>query len=175
MTQLEPWLRGPIANVSPVAAHVLYTFIQVREELQHYCAQLTVEALWERPGGGVVASAGFHIVHIAGSLDRLTTYLEGRTLSSAQLDQLRVEASVDLRVAFFELMEALEKQFKRTEAVVRAVDTAAYADPRYIGRRKLPTTAGGLIVHLAEHTQRHLGQAVVVAQLVTADGVGQRH
>ncbi len=30
----------------------------------------------------------------------------------------------------------------------------------------LPTSVGGLIIHLAEHTQRRLGQAILTAKLV---------
>jgi hypothetical protein len=37
-----------------------------------------------------------------------------------------------------------------------------------VGRKKLPTTVIGLIVHLAEHTQRHVGQAVSAAKLARA-------
>jgi uncharacterized damage-inducible protein DinB len=32
----------------------------------------------------------------------------------------------------------------------------------------LPTTLGGLLVHMADHTQRHVGQAVVTAKVVIA-------
>jgi hypothetical protein len=38
--------------------------------------------------------------------------------------------------------------------------------PRTIGRKKLPTTVLGLMVHIAEHTQRHLGQAITIAKAV---------
>jgi len=32
----------------------------------------------------------------------------------------------------------------------------------------LPTTVGGLLVHVADHTQRHVGQAVTTAKIVVA-------
>jgi len=32
----------------------------------------------------------------------------------------------------------------------------------------LPTTVGGLLVHVADHTQRHVGQAVTTAKVITA-------
>jgi len=35
-----------------------------------------------------------------------------------------------------------------------------------VGRRKLPTTVVGLLIHLAEHTQRHLGQAITTAKFL---------
>ena len=37
---------------------------------------------------------------------------------------------------------------------------------RGVGRKMLPTTAIGLIVHIAEHTMRHAGQAVTTAKAV---------
>jgi uncharacterized damage-inducible protein DinB len=37
---------------------------------------------------------------------------------------------------------------------------------RDVGRRGLPTTVGGLLVHCAEHTQRHMGQAITTAKFV---------
>jgi uncharacterized damage-inducible protein DinB len=39
---------------------------------------------------------------------------------------------------------------------------------RFVGRRHLPTTLGGLLVHVAEHTQRHVGQMVTTAKVVKA-------
>ncbi|HET8965668.1 MAG TPA: hypothetical protein VFN20_05610 [Candidatus Acidoferrum sp.] len=37
---------------------------------------------------------------------------------------------------------------------------------RVVGRKKLPTTLGGLLVHVADHTQRHVGQAIATAKIV---------
>lgn len=33
-----------------------------------------------------------------------------------------------------------------------------------MGRKKLPTTVMGLVIHIAEHTQRHVGQAITTAK-----------
>jgi hypothetical protein len=38
-------------------------------------------------------------------------------------------------------------------------------EPRYIGKKRLPSTVLGILVHVAEHTQRHLGQAITTAKL----------
>jgi len=35
-----------------------------------------------------------------------------------------------------------------------------------VGRAMLPSTVGGLLIHCAEHTQRHVGQAVTTAKVV---------
>ena len=40
-----------------------------------------------------------------------------------------------------------------------------YLEPREIGRKKLPTTVIGLLTHIAEHTQRHVGQAISASKL----------
>jgi uncharacterized damage-inducible protein DinB len=32
----------------------------------------------------------------------------------------------------------------------------------------VPTTLGGLLVHVADHTQRHVGQAVTTSKIVLA-------
>ena len=74
----EPWLRGPIPDMSPLAAPILYAFQQAREDLARYTAGLTNEQIWAAPHG--MGSVGFHIRHIAGSTGRLMTYLRGRDL-----------------------------------------------------------------------------------------------
>jgi len=39
---------------------------------------------------------------------------------------------------------------------------------RTVGRQSLPTTIGALLAHVAEHTQRHVGQAITTAKVVRA-------
>jgi hypothetical protein len=50
---------------------------------------------------------------------------------------------------------------------VRMISPASYEEPRGVGRALLPSTVGGLLIHCAEHTQRHVGQAVTTAKVVT--------
>jgi uncharacterized damage-inducible protein DinB len=45
------------------------------------------------------------------------------------------------------------------------MDPATLGDARTVGRKRLPTTVIGLLTHIAEHTQRHVGQAIVTAKL----------
>src|SRR5690242_5498153 len=78
----EPWLRGPLPGVHPLIMPVFFSFAQVREDLARHTAGLTREQIWQPVTG---ASLGFHLKHIAGSVDRLATYLIGRQLSDAQL------------------------------------------------------------------------------------------
>ena len=84
-------MRGPIAGVHPLLAPVLYSFQMAREDLEKYTAGLPDERIWATPHG--LASVGFHMRHIAGSTDRLMTYLQGRELAAAQLDALAAEES----------------------------------------------------------------------------------
>jgi hypothetical protein len=57
---------------------------------------------------------------------------------------------------------------RRAEETIRSIDPATLAEPRAVGRKRLPTTVIGLITHIAEHTQRHLGQAISAAKLARA-------
>jgi uncharacterized damage-inducible protein DinB len=154
-------MRGPIDGVPAVLSPLLYSFEQAREDLARFTETLTTEQIWATPHG--FGSVGFHLRHIAGSVDRLTAYLEGRQISEAQLDFLKHEH--DPGATREELLEAMDAAFRRTEAIVRAIDVATLPDPREIGRKKLPTTVIGLLTHIAEHTQRHAGQAISACKL----------
>jgi len=157
----EPWLRGPIPGVHPLIAPILYAFQQAREDLALHTSGLTYQQIWTTPHG--LGSAGFHIRHIARSTDRLMTYLEGQQLSEAQISALQAEhepgASLD------ELLAALHSSLQHAEAVVRSLDPVTLTDPREVGRKRLPTTVIGLLTHIAEHTQRHTGQAISATKL----------
>ena len=153
----EPWLRGPIAGVHPLVVPILYAFQQAREDLRKYVGSLTPEQLWASPHG--FGSAGFHIRHIAGSTGRLMSYLQGRELTAEQMKELRDEA-MPLEVSAGELLAMLDQALREAEVVVRAIDPATLAEPRAVGRKKLPTTVIGLLTHIAEHSQRHVGQAI---------------
>jgi len=48
------------------------------------------------------------------------------------------------------------------------LDATRLTDAREIGRKRLPTTVLGLLTHIAEHTQRHVGQAISAAKLARA-------
>ena len=160
----EPWLRGPIEGVDPLTAPVLYAFQQAREDLAHYTAGLTVQQLWARPHG--FGSAGFHIRHIAGSVERLMAYLEQRALTPRQLGALSKEHEPGMDRD--QLLAQLEQALREAEATVRRIDPRILAEPRHVGRKRLPTTVIGLLTHIAEHTQRHVGQAIAAAKWAAA-------
>ena len=145
----EPWLRGPIEGVDPLTAPVLYAFTQAREDLEQYTEGLTTEEIWKR-------GVGFHIRHISRSTERLIAYLQG--CRTVELGEGEPGASRE------ELLAELDEVFKRAEVVVRAIDPSTLRDPREVGRKRLPTTVIGLLTHIAEHTQRHVGQAISAAK-----------
>jgi len=106
---------------------------------------------------------GFHLRHIAGSTDRLISYLQGRALTPEQMSFLHSEH--EGRGAGREgLLAALDAAFQNAEAVVRGLDVTALPEARFVGRKRLPTTVAGLLTHIAEHTQRHVGQAISAAK-----------
>ncbi len=158
----EPWMRGPIEGVHPFLAPVLYSFQMAREDLEKYTAGLPAASIWATPHG--LTSVGFHILHITGSTGRLMTYLQGRELTAAQLEALAAEKFSGSQ-SREELLAELDCAFRDAEAVIRAMDPATLADARTVGRQRLPTTVIGLLTHIAEHTQRHVGQAIAAAKL----------
>jgi hypothetical protein len=162
MAQPEPWLRGPLDGVSPFVANLFYTFAQAREELAVAIEGLTAEDLWLEPHG--LPPAGFHIRHMGGAAERLGSYLQGVPLSPAQLSDMKREAEAGATGA--ELLGQLHERMDRLERQVRGIAPEALGEPREIGRARLPSTAIGLIVHIAEHSQRHLGQAITTVKLV---------
>jgi hypothetical protein len=167
---MEPWLRGPIEGVSPEVAPVLYAFIQASEDLAEHTSGLTVEQIWARPLG--LAPVGFQLRHIAGSVDRLVTYLMGCALDKAQLADLRTE--MEPGESRDELLARVNRALAGAVERIRSIDPASLTEPRAVGRMRLPTTVIGLLVHIAEHTQRHVGQAISGAKLVRAWGEAGR-
>jgi uncharacterized damage-inducible protein DinB len=157
----EPWLRGPLPGASPFVAPLIRSFEMAREDLDHFTEGLTDAQVWTQTYG--VNAVGRELKHIAGSVDRLMTYLEGGPLSAEQLAAMKEEeqpgGSLDA------LLARVKDSFARAEAIARALDPAKLAEPRAIGRKQLPTTAIGLVVHIAEHTQRHVGQTIRAATL----------
>ncbi|MCU1336884.1 MAG: DinB superfamily protein [Bryobacterales bacterium] len=157
----EPWLRGPIEGVPPHLMPVFHSFAQVREDLARYTEGLTTEDVWRRTGS--LPSLGFHLRHIAHSVDRLVTYLCGDQLTDTQIATLKQEG--DPGATLPELLSDIDAKLSDAERRIREIGAATLDEPRYIGKKRLPSTVLGLLVHVAEHTQRHLGQAITTAKL----------
>jgi uncharacterized damage-inducible protein DinB len=163
----EPWLRGTLADVPAVQRAVLHALELAREDLERWCDGLSDEELHTRPGG--IAPVAFHLRHIARSLDRLLTYAEGNQLSPEQLSLMKSEMDQagSRNELLAELVVAIAKSGKR----IRAFLPQQLEEGRKVGKKQLPTSVGGLLVHVADHTQRHTGQAITTAKIVVA----QRH
>jgi DinB superfamily len=159
---VEPWLRGTLTEVDALRRQVLHALELAKEDVERWCIGLNVGEMNARPFG--VASVAFHLRHIAGSLDRLLTYAEGGVLSGAQLDALHSEMDKvsSAEVVLAELRAGLGDARQR----VMMISPRSYEEPRGVGRAGLPSTVGGLLVHCAEHTQRHIGQAITTAKIV---------
>jgi uncharacterized damage-inducible protein DinB len=160
----EPWLRGTLTEVAPAARAVLHALQLAQEDIDRWCGDLTDEQLNARPAG--LAPMAFHLRHIARSLDRLLTYAEGKKLSAAQLAALSTE--LDAGASSTELVSEFTRAIDRSAERIRGFDPAQMDEPRSVGRLNLPTTVCGLLIHIAEHTQRHVGQAITTAKIAAA-------
>ncbi|MCU1313080.1 MAG: hypothetical protein JWM54_837 [Acidobacteriaceae bacterium] len=165
----EPWLRGTLTEVPAVLRAVSHALQLAQEDAARWCGGLTAEQMNARPAG--LPSIGFQLRHVAGTLDRLLTYAEGRQLNEEQLAYLSREgesregdAVSDAGVLLREFAAAVELAMSRLGSF-RGADLEA---ARYVGRKRLPTTVGGLLVHVADHTQRHVGQLITTAKLVAS-------
>jgi uncharacterized damage-inducible protein DinB len=163
----EAWLRGPVADVPATLQPVAHALQQALEEVESAIGELTPEELWSRPGG--VASIGFHVRHMAGSLDRLFTYARGESLSDAQREALRAEeAAAPDRAGT--LLAHLREGVERALSQLKAMPPDRLDEPRGVGRAQLPSTVRGLLHHGGDHTMRHAGQVVTTARIVRGLG-----
>jgi uncharacterized damage-inducible protein DinB len=171
--QTEAWLRGPLDGIDPLLMPAAHALVQAATDIEQAAQNLTVQELWSRPGGA--ASVGFHLRHVAGSIDRLFTYARGKQLTAEQhqalaLEAIPGEAPAEANALTREVLARIEDALE----VVRLTPTETLFEPRAVGRALLPTNVFGLIFHIAEHTQRHTGQIVTTAKIVrslkTQDG-----
>ena len=166
MSEPEVWLRGPVEDVAPLLQPVAHGLLQCRLEVRATVPSLTSAELWTTPGGA--AAAGYHVRHAIGSLDRLLTYARGQQLSREQLAALREEGRPDERDGIGDVLVAeFDAAVERALTQLRATDPATLLEPREVGRARLPSTVLGLLFHAAEHTQRHVGQLVTTAKILT--------
>ena len=160
--RVEPWLRGTRTHVDSVGRGVIHALELAAEDIDLWCKGLNDDEFDARPLE--LPSVGFHLRHIAWSLDRLLTYAEGQQLSERQLKALKTEMEdgAGRETLLREFAEGIEVAVTR----VLAIPPESYGEIREVGRKKLPTTVGGLLVHCADHTQRHVGQAITTVKVV---------
>jgi uncharacterized damage-inducible protein DinB len=163
MPEAEVWLRGPVDSVPPLLQPVAHSLLQCREEIERLLNGMTAERIWRSHGA---ASIGFHVRHAIGSLDRLFTYARGAMLSDAQRQVLAQELEPDTDLTADDLLAAFDAAVTRALDQLRETSEASLIDQRLVGRAQLPSTVIGLLFHAAEHTQRHVGQAVSTSKLI---------
>jgi hypothetical protein len=160
--QTEAWQRGPVPGFEPLLMPVVHSLIQARDDLERLIATVSPEQVWHRPGGA--ASVGFHVRHAGGALDRLFTYARGEALSNGQRAALTIEGEPgDPPVPLSALVADVDRIIDAAFDQLRATPSTALLDDRKVGRAGLPATALGLLFHAAEHTTRHVGQAITTA------------
>jgi uncharacterized damage-inducible protein DinB len=160
----EPWLRGTLTEVSAVQRAVMHALVLAQEDLEVWCSGFTDAELNARPAG--LAPIAFHLRHIARSVDRLLTYAEGGQLNSGQIAAMKTE--MDPGATYQDLFSELASALTHSAQQIRAIDPGTLGESRTVGRKQLPSTVGGLLVHVADHTQRHVGQAITTAKVVGA-------
>jgi uncharacterized damage-inducible protein DinB len=163
----EPWLRGTHAEVPAVGRAVLHAFDLALDDLTKWTEGLTDAEVHAQPLG--LTSVAFHLRHIARSTDRLLSYAEGNPLSIEQLTALKAEvATATGNETLAELLAEVEASFSNATDRVCVLATANLDTFRGVGRKQLPTSIGGALVHVADHTQRHVGQVVTTAKVLKA-------
>ena len=119
--------------------------------------------LWERPAD--MASAGFHLQHIPGVLNRLLTYANGQPLSAEQFAYLKKEGTQGNETVQ-DLLHFLNQAVTDFIEALKGMEEKQLTDAREVGRGKLPSTVLGLLFHAAEHTMRHTGQLLVTVNVL---------
>ncbi len=164
---MEPWLAGRFAHLAPIPRLLCCSLAQSLDDVRKWTGPLTNEQIWMR--AVAAGSVGFQLRHLAGSVDRLLTYAREETLTGTQLAFLRAEgepgASKELLIAEVTAVYAAAAQF--------AESAVALDEPRHIGRQRLQTPLGVLLGHIAEHTQRHTGQLIILSKLTLSAASGR--
>jgi hypothetical protein len=160
----EPWLRSTLLDVPAVPRAVLHALELAEEDIEHWAAQLTDAEVSTKPLG--LTPFAFHVRHIVHSLDRLLTYAEGAPLSVVQRAALNVELEPVTRKE--SMLAEFRLGLEDARARILKFPLNHFEATRHVGTQRLPASLGGLLVHLADHTQRHSGQAVVTAKLLLA-------
>lgn len=162
--QPEFWLRGKIEGIPDLLQPVAHALLQAREDVQVYMKDFPEELLWQRPAGR--ASAGFHLQHLTGVLDRMLTYASGKELTEEQFAALKMEGDPSAGNNVSAFVAAFNTRVEHALQVLSSTEESSLTEFRSVGRKKLPSSVIGLLFHAAEHTQRHVGQLLVTASVV---------
>lgn len=161
----EYWQRGPVENIPALLQPAAHAILQARDEVNALVKDFPDDLLWVKPAGA--ASAGFHLQHLTGVLDRLYTYAKGNALTDEQRASLNAEGDPEkTNAGVAELLQAFNKQVDLALQQLSGTEPQTLTEFRGIGRAQLPSTVMGLLFHAAEHTMRHLGQLIVTVRVV---------
>lgn len=166
MPNTEWWQRGPIEGVPDALQPVAHILLQVPESVSALVEPLTVSDWNARPAG--VASAAFHVRHMAGVIDRLFTYARGESLSEAQFAALKNEGAEMTASEIATTLNTLNTRVDAALEQLQITEPSTLGEFRAVGRAQLPSTVIGCLVHGAEHAMRHVGQLSVTARVVRA-------
>lgn len=164
MAKTEVWQRGPIDGVPGAFQPIAHILLQVDESVREMAVGLTDNQWNARPAN--IASAAFHVRHIAGVIDRLFTYARGESLSDEQFAALRRESEPVHTGDVPAVLDAITTRVAAAVEQLRTTDVTTLGDFRPIGRSRLPSTVIGCLVHGAEHAMRHVGQLSVTVRVV---------
>jgi hypothetical protein len=163
--QTEAWQRGPVEGFEPLLMPMVHALIQVREDLERLVATVPADIVWQRPGGA--ASIGFHVRHAGGALDRLLTYARGDALTEAQRAAAREEGVAgEPPATLTALVAEVDQIIARALDLLRTMPQERLLEGRKVGRAGLPSNVLGLLFHAAEHSTRHVGQAITTAKIL---------
>ncbi|MFM9909884.1 MAG: DinB family protein [Chitinophagaceae bacterium] len=165
MSKIEYWLNGPIENIPPLLQPVAHALLQSRDEIKEALNGFSENLIWQKPGGS--ASVAFHVQHIPGVIDRLFTYAKGEELSQHQLEYLSMEGKEQENIKMETLISQLDVQVDKAIEQLRYISENSLLEHRGVGRKKIPSNVIGLLFHAAEHVQRHSGQLLVTAKVLS--------
>lgn len=161
----EVWLRGPQNDFPILLQPIAFALMQAQEDVNKYTHDFPDNLLYERPGNS--ASPAFHLQHLSGVLDRIFTYAENLPLNEAQLTWLNEEGkSQDKNYSAQNLVDIFNAQIEISLQKLKNINLETLTEPRGVGRKHLPSTVFGLLIHAAEHTQRHVGQLLVTVKVL---------
>jgi len=161
---IEPWLRGTHTEVPAAGRAVLHALELALDDLTRWTAGLTDDESHSQPFG--LPSIAFQLRHIARSVDRILSYAEEKQLSAEQLAALKAEQAGGETLA--ELLAEVMASLTGAADRVRVLATANLDTPCAVGRKQLPTSVGGALIHVADHTQRHVGEVITTAKVLKA-------
>lgn len=162
----EAWQRGPILGVNAALQPAAHALLHAREDLDRILPQIRPNEVWAATGEA--ASIGWHLLHLAGSTERLLSYAREEPLSPAQWAWLELEKSPRPEMDLEELMRHVYAAFEAAAAQIAATPGDRLGDVRGIGRAQIPVTLGGILFHVGEHAVRHVGQVITTVKLLRA-------